>query len=179
MKRFLPSVLLLLASFAASAQNAPVAKMANAIPIGPEGITITAISNPSALLQFGTGTTWCPAANYSHSLWLVVSYLAPNLPLCPFDPAPGLVKEIDAQQAAAAYTVTFTHAGTTTLVTVPALTATPPVTTPPGTTPAGPVTITLPSITSLPLGCASGVVSGTAADGSAAAQYFYILCAAQ
>lgn len=66
---------------------------------------------------------------------------------------------------------------TTPPVTTPPVTA-PPVTTPPVTTPpVGPVTVTLPSSTSLPMGCASGLVSGTDASGNAAGSYFYILCA--
>lgn len=65
---------------------------------------------------------------------------------------------------------------TTPPVTTPPVT-TPLVTTPPVTVPAAPVTITLPTSTSLPMGCASGVVAGMDASGNAAGSYFYILCA--
>jgi hypothetical protein len=64
---------------------------------------------------------------------------------------------------------------TTPPVTTPPVT-TPPVTTPPATTPLGPITVTLPTSTSLPLGCTSGVVAGTSSSGNPAGSYFYILC---
>lgn len=100
---------LLLYSISAIAQ---VAQMPNAFKIGPEGITI--ISAPAnTVLQFGIGTTWEPP----------FALTASSLPLYAYysvlgDPAPNILKEIDAQQQATAYTVTYTAAGSTTPITV-------------------------------------------------------------
>lgn len=100
----------------------PVAEITNATLVGPEGITITAISSSTAVLQFGIGTTWCSTIT-APKLPLLVSYVSPNPPLCPFDPFVGVAKSIVAQQQATAYTVTYTAAGSTksVVVTVPAL----------------------------------------------------------
>ena len=64
--------------------------------------------------------------------------------ICPTDPAPGIVKTLVAQQQASAYTITYTLAGKTTVVTVPAL---PP-------PPIPPITFTCP-------GTATGTLTGT------------------
>jgi hypothetical protein len=110
----------------ASAQT-PVAEMANATLIGPEGITITSISVTNAVLQFGIGTTWCTTVT-APKLPLLVSYVSPNPALCPFDPKPNVAKSIVAQQQTASYNVVYHNAGSTNTVTVtvPALPPPPP-----------------------------------------------------
>lgn len=100
---------------------APAAEIQNAYSIGPEGITLTAISSPSAVFQFGVGTTWCATTFSNPKLPLLISWSSPNTVICPTDPAPGIVKTLVAQQQATAYTVTYTQGGKTTVVTVPAL----------------------------------------------------------
>jgi hypothetical protein len=100
--------------------QSPIAEIPNATLIGPEGITITAISIPNAVLQFGIGTTWCTVIT-GPKLPLLVSYVSPNLALCPFDPKPNVAKSIVAQQQTSTYTVTYTLNGGTVTKTIPAL----------------------------------------------------------
>lgn len=106
----------------------------NAVLIGPEGIVITGVSNPSALLQYGVGTTWdAPVA---------ASALPKNMQavtgsvLGPTDPLPDVAKTIVAQQTATAYQVTYNDlSGKPQVVKIPALVAPPVVTSPVVTTP--------------------------------------------
>lgn len=102
------------------------AQIPNSVLVGPEGITITAVSSPSAVFQFGIGTNWCATTITSPKLPMLVTYTTPpTLALCAIDPAPGVVKSIVAQQQSSAYTVTYTINGTSTKVTIPALPVTP------------------------------------------------------
>jgi hypothetical protein len=98
--------------------NTPVALAANMVEVCPEGGTITSASISSFVVQFGTGSTWEPAFTLTSSLVpFYVYYTTP--PLNAFDPAPGIVKQLDAQQQATPYTVTCSNNPTP--VTVPAL----------------------------------------------------------
>lgn len=124
---FLRSVLLLAALCVPALAQSPIAEIPNATLIGAEGITITAVSSATAVLQFGIGTTWCTTIT-APKLPLLVSWASPNPAVCPFDPIAGIAKSIVAQQQAAAYTVTYTASGSTKkiVVTVPALPPPPP-----------------------------------------------------
>jgi hypothetical protein len=122
--------------------NTPTAEVANAVTICSESplCTITAVSDPTAVFQFGASSKWCPTTIRDPALPLVVSYASPNPVLCAFDPDPSVIKTFVGQQMSNAYEVTFTLAGPSTLmvVTVPALssqTSAPPVATPPVTGP--------------------------------------------
>lgn len=94
----------------------------NTVVVGPEGINITAVSNPSAQMWFGIGTTYCATPANISVMPLFVSYTSVNPALCATDPAPNVVKQIVAQQQATAYTVTYTSvAGKVVVVSIPAL----------------------------------------------------------
>lgn len=123
-------ILGLILAMAASASN----QVQNSTLVGPEGITITAISIPSAVFQFGIGTTWCATTVTAPKLPFLVSYAGtPNTALCATDPASGVVKSIVAVQQSSSYTVTYTINGTSNTngsptavtVTIPALPALP------------------------------------------------------
>jgi hypothetical protein len=120
------SLIFSLSSAIAIAQ-VPIAEISNATLVGPEGIVITAISSPTAVLQFGIGSTWCSTIT-APKLPLIVSYSTPNLALCPFDPAKNNIKSIVAQQQVTSYTITYTTGKTSTVVTIPALTPAVPIT---------------------------------------------------
>jgi len=107
---------------AASAQT----QMPNAVKIGNEGITITSIP-ATAVVQLGTSAgagVWAPTVSLpANSLPLLISCASgcPSV-LASSDPDSGVVKEIDAQQGSAAYTVGYTDTtGTAHTVTIPAL----------------------------------------------------------
>lgn len=100
----------------------------NSTRIGPEGITITAISSPTAVLQFGIGNTWCATTVTAPKLPFLVSYTTPpNTALCATDPAPNVVKSIVGGQQTQPYAVTYTINGTATSVTVTIPALPPPV----------------------------------------------------
>lgn len=94
----------------------------NTVLIGIEGVTVTAISSPTAVLQFGVGTTWNKVT--APKLPLIIS-CSGGCPALGNDPAPGVVKSLYAVQQATAYTITLSNG---TKKTVPALPP-PPVTT--------------------------------------------------
>lgn len=100
------------------AQSAGLAP--NMVPVCDEGCTITAVSSATAVFQFGVGTTWGPTF-IAPTLPLFVSYVSPNPILSPYDPLPNVLKGLDAQQQATAYTVTYSFARNTTTVPIPAL----------------------------------------------------------
>lgn len=111
------AVLLCLAALRSHAQT-PGPQLPNTVPIcATEGCTVTAISSPTAVLQFGAGATWN-------------TITAPTLPMladcnaaCPQvggDPASGVPKSLVAQEQATAYTVTLSDG---TVVQVSALTS--------------------------------------------------------
>lgn len=110
-KLFLP---LFLAIAGAAFAQTPVAEVATPVTICTESqaCVITAISDTTAVLQFGTGSTWCTTIT-NPKLPLTVSWASANPALCPFDPAVGVNKTLVAQQKATAYTVTFSLAGVT------------------------------------------------------------------
>jgi hypothetical protein len=88
------------------------------VEVCPEGGTITAASVSTFVAQFGTGTTWEPAFTFTTSLLpFYVYYTTP--PLNAFDPAPNLVKQLNAKPQTSPYTVTCSNSQTP--VTVPAL----------------------------------------------------------
>jgi hypothetical protein len=103
---------------------APVAQPPNLTPVCQEVCVITAISSPTAVLDFGVGSAWCPTMITAPKLPLTVNYATPNLALCPIDPAQGVQKTLAAQMQASAYTVRWTANGVTTVTTIPALPAT-------------------------------------------------------
>jgi hypothetical protein len=115
----------------------PTTLAANMIPIGSgqtlcqePSCVVTAVWT-NAVFQFGTGTgaTWCQTITPTPPL--SVNYATPNLALCAYDPDPGVIKQLDAQQQATPYTITYTIAGVVQPVfTVPALPAPPPPPTP-------------------------------------------------
>ena len=115
------------------------------------GCFVTASSTTAAVYQFGAGTTWCQTFT-APTYPIKVSYTNPNTQLCPYDPAPGVVKSLVAGQQATAYTVTTTQNGHTVVVPIPAHVVPPPSTTYPVTcngslvVPAG-----TPSGTTIPL----------------------------
>jgi hypothetical protein len=116
--------------------DTPVGPAGNMVEVCPEGGTITSASISTFVAQFGTGSTWEPTFTFSFSLLpFLVYYTTP--PLNAFDPAPGVVKQLNAQQQNAPYTVTCSNSPAP--VTVPALTS---ATTPPpaasGNTPVSP-----------------------------------------
>ena len=116
--------------------TSPVGPAGNMVEVCPEGGTITSASIPTFVAQFGTGSTWEPAFTFNSSLLpFYVYYTTPMLNA--FDPAPGVVKQLNAQQQTAPYTVTCTNSPAP--VTVPALASagTPPPTAS-GNTPVGP-----------------------------------------
>jgi hypothetical protein len=127
----------------AGGSNTPVGPAANMVEVCPEGGTISSASTSSFVVQFGTGSTWEPTFTLSSSqLPFLVYYTTP--PLNTFDPAPGVVKQLNAQQQNAPYTVTCSNSPTP--VTVPGLASggtppSPPASTPPAgsaNTPVGP-----------------------------------------
>ncbi len=88
------------------------------VEVCPEGGTITSASVPNFVAQFGIGSTWEPPFTLSSSLVpFYVYYTTP--PLNAFDPSPGIVKQLDAQQQDTPYTVTCSNNPTP--VTVPAV----------------------------------------------------------
>jgi hypothetical protein len=95
-----------------------VARMPNAVKVCAENASLTAMP-VGTVYQFGTGTTWTPAATSTATV--------PKMPFLvtftnfPFDPAPNVLKELDVQQQAKAYAVTC--GGVTTQI--PALVVTP------------------------------------------------------
>ena len=98
--------------------NTPVALADNMVEVCPEGGTITSASISSFVAQFGTGSTWEPPFTLTSSfLPFYVYYTTP--PLNAFDPAPGIVKQLNAQQQTNPYTVTCSNSPAP--VTVPAL----------------------------------------------------------
>lgn len=68
------------------------------------GCVVTAVSLP-AQFQFGIGTTWAPLT--AITLPSTVQYSNAHPPLEPYDPAPGVLKVLEAQQGSASYTVTW------------------------------------------------------------------------
>ena len=105
-------------------------EIANAIFIASEGITITQVSDPAAVLQFGSGTSWCPTTiPGSTPMPLYISYSNPVI--CQIDHAPGATKMVVAQRKANDYTVTWTDGSTSVTTLVPALPAPPPPPPPP------------------------------------------------
>lgn len=80
-----------------------------------EGCTITAISSPTAILQFGAGTIWNKITAPKLPLLVDCSSACPQLG---GDPAQGIVKSIFAVQQATAYTVTLSNG---TKVPIPAI----------------------------------------------------------
>jgi len=124
--------------------NTPVGLADNMVEVCPEGGTISSASVSSFVVQFGIGSTWEPPFTLSSSQLPFLVYYTTS-PLNTFDPAPGVVKQLNAQQQSNPYTVTCSNSPAP--VTVPALTsaATPPSTpaTPPppvvsNDTPVGP-----------------------------------------
>lgn len=114
----------------------PVALMPNSVTICNEGCTITAISTSTAVLQFGVGSTWGQTFT-SPKLPLLISYTVPNNILSSFDPAPGIIKGLNAQEQSESYTVTYSLNGKSVTVAVPALKpVSPPAPTPISTFPA-------------------------------------------
>jgi hypothetical protein len=115
--------------------NSPTGLADNMVEVCPEGATITSSSVSAFIAQFGTGSTWEPPFTFTSSLVpFYIYYTTP--PLNAFDPAPNVVKQLNAQQQTSSYTLTCSNSPMP--VTVPALTSTasspPPVVTP--TTPA-------------------------------------------
>jgi hypothetical protein len=108
--------------FVQPAATFPTTLMANAVKICDEGCTITFVSADNAMLQFGTQATWGPQFT-TNSFPLSVSFVTPaNLALSPAgDPAPNIVKEIDAQRQSSDYSVTWMLNGVTTVTPVPGL----------------------------------------------------------
>ncbi|MBA2678426.1 MAG: hypothetical protein H0U76_08545 [Ktedonobacteraceae bacterium] len=104
----------------------PVEQLANTVPVGAEGITVTACT-PTCTLQIGIGAAWSiPIAN--PTLPLTLSYAGDSIPaVLGADPAVRVAKSVVAQQGDIAYTVTFTDAAGNVHppVTVPALIASP------------------------------------------------------
>jgi len=101
------------------AQTTSVPPMANTFKICSEGACSIVTMPVGTVYQYGTGSTWVPAATStatSPTLPLFVSY-----PAFGFDPAPGAVKQFNVQQTAAPYTVTWKLNGVITVTTVPAL----------------------------------------------------------
>jgi hypothetical protein len=88
------------------------------VEVCPEGGTITSASISSFVVQFGTGSTWEPSFTLDSSLVPFYVYYTTS-PLNAFDPSPGIVKQLDAQQKDTAYTVTCSNNPTP--VTVPAV----------------------------------------------------------
>jgi hypothetical protein len=96
----------------------PVGLADNMVEVCPEGGTITDASVPTFVAQFGTRTTWEPPFTFTSSLLpFFVYYTTP--PLNAFDPAPNIVKQLDAQQQTDPYTVTCSNSPAP--VTVPAM----------------------------------------------------------
>jgi hypothetical protein len=101
--------------------QSPVAEAPNMLPVCQESCTITAISNPAAVLQFGVGSTWNPTFS-NPTLPLAVSDAGSVNPALgsTTDPANGTTKTLAAQQLpTTSYTVTCTGCNPTT-VTIPA-----------------------------------------------------------
>lgn len=92
----------------------------NTVLIGSEGITVTAVSSPTAVLLFGAGTTWNTITAARFPLLISCTSACPQLG---GDPIYGVSKSLYAVQQATAYTVTLSNG---TKKPVPAL---PPVTT--------------------------------------------------
>jgi hypothetical protein len=88
------------------------------VEVCSEGGTITSASIPTFVAQFGTGSTWEPAFTFDSSLLPFYVYYTTS-PLNAFDPAPGIIKQLNAQQQSNAYMVTCSNNPTP--VTVPAL----------------------------------------------------------
>ncbi len=88
------------------------------VEVCPEGGTITSASISSFVAQFGTGSTWEPTFTLNSSLIpFYVYYTTP--PLNAFDPSPGIVKQLNAQQQNTPYTVSCTNSPAP--ITIPAL----------------------------------------------------------
>jgi hypothetical protein len=88
------------------------------VEVCPEGSTITSASVSTFVAQFGAGSTWEPTFTLGSSLLpLYVYYTTP--PLNAFDPAPGTLKQLNAQRQTNSYAVTCSNNPTP--VTVPPL----------------------------------------------------------
>lgn len=105
----------------AIAAAAPGPEAANTVPVGAEGVTVTAISTPNAVLQFGAGSTWATVTTP------VLPFAANCYSGCPAqvgpDPAPGLAKSLVAIEQATAYTVTLSTGAVIQVPCVPSLCA--------------------------------------------------------
>lgn len=103
----------LMLAFSSGKAQPPIPLMANAISIcmDVQSCVITAISDPNAVFQFGAGTTWCQTLNTPKTLPISVNYSTQNQVLCKYDPAPGAIKTLVAQQRNSFYTITYTLAG--------------------------------------------------------------------
>lgn len=91
---------------------------------------ITAVSIPNAPLYFVAGAISCVVPMVLTKLPLSINDASFNAALCPTDPAPGVTKNVVAQEQAASYTVSYSIGGKAQPVyTVPAISAPPPPTT--------------------------------------------------
>lgn len=127
LKLFLGQLALLCVASCAGGGNyafAQATQASNMVKVCDEDCTIHT-APIGTVLQFGkgTGSTWelpFPVTISTLPLWADYTVLG--------DPDNGVVKEIDAQRAANAYTITYTASGSSTVqtVTVPALPVTPP-----------------------------------------------------
>ena len=122
--------LLLLFLFFQTAKATPIPEIPNATTVCSESTNcfVTSSTGVGTIYQFGAGTTWCQTFT-NPTYPLKVSYTNPNTQLCPYDPAPGVVKSLVAGQQATAYTVTTTQNGHTVVVPIPAHVVPPPSTT--------------------------------------------------
>jgi hypothetical protein len=107
--------------------TSPTGLADNMVEVCPEGGTITAASVSTFIAQFGTGTTWEPPFTFTASLLPFYVYYA-TPPLNAFDPAPNVVKQLNAQQQTSTYTVTCSNSpGPVTVPALPPTASSPPV----------------------------------------------------
>jgi hypothetical protein len=123
---------LLWVSIAASAQTVtPVPQLPNMTSVGVEGITVTASTAASPLVIQLCYQLACAPSQTAPKLPLDVSCAsATTCGLLGGDPAYGEIKTLFVQQQAKTFTVSYTTATGTGVITVPALVVTPPVTPP-------------------------------------------------
>ena len=109
------------AAMQASSGNTPVAQMPNAVTLCGEPCSVGVLEVAAPVnLQFGTGSTWAPQFQFT-TMPISVDYSTPNYAIAPFDPAPGVVKQLDAQMSDRRAVFQVTDASGTRTVTVPAL----------------------------------------------------------
>jgi hypothetical protein len=109
------------AAMQASSGNTPVAQMPNAVTLCGEPCSVVVLEVAAPVnLQFGTGSTWAPQFQFT-TMPISVDYSTPNYAIAPFDPAPGVVKQLNAQMGDRPAVFQVTDASGARTVTVPAL----------------------------------------------------------